>query len=273
MAYVRTRLGRLFYDERGVTRRKGDPAIVLLHGLLFDGGMWRGQVESLSSLGRVVVFDGPGHGKSEPGPRFTIEDHAEALFDACVELGIERAVCVGLSWGGMLAMRFALQHPKMVAGLAIMDASASAEPLKKKLKYRSLIAMHRRVGFPYAVYERAIAPLLFSSRTIATRKDLLMESYTRTMGFDRGGLARAAIAVVVHRTDITDKLGRIEAPTLVMVGSEDGSQPPPISETIARGIPGAELVILDGLGHMSALEDPEAVNARLVPFVGNCFGD
>lgn len=273
MAYVRTRLGRLFYDERGRAKRKGNPTIVLLHGLLFDGGMWRGQVEALAALGRVVVFDGPGHGKSEPGPRFTIEDHAHALFDAFHELGIERAICVGLSWGGMLAMRLAIQHPEKVAGLVIMDSSASAEPLTKRLKYRALIAMHRRTGFPHALYDRAVAKLLFSARARREQPELVRRSYERTMGFDRSGVSRAGIAVVVHRTDITAKLGRIKAPTLVMCGSEDIAQPPFESEKIAKGIPGAELVLLDGLGHMSALEDPEAVNRHLVPFVGNCFGD
>ena len=79
MPYVRTRLGRLFYEERGESRRPGDPAILLLHGLLFDGGMWRGQIEALSALGRVIIMDGPGHGKSEPPPRFTMEEHADAL--------------------------------------------------------------------------------------------------------------------------------------------------------------------------------------------------
>ena len=271
MAYVRTRLGRLFYEERGAAKSSKDPAIVLLHGLLFDGGMWRGQIEALAAFGRVVIIDGPGHGKSEPGPRFTIEDHADAMLDAFQELRIEKAVCIGLSWGGMLAMRMAIQHPKLVAGLAVLDASASSEPLAKKVKYRALIAMHRRVGFPYSLFEREIAPLLFGQKTRAERKDLLEQSYKRAMGFERGGASRAAIAVVVHRTDITGKLGRIQVPTLVMCGSEDASQPPSESEKIAKGIPGAELVILEGLGHMSALEDPEAVNARLVPFVRGFF--
>lgn len=271
MAYVRTRLGRLFYDERGTTRREGDPAIVLLHGLLFDGGMWRGQVEALASLGRVVVFDGPGHGKSEPGPRFMLEDHAHAVFDAMNELRIDKAVCVGLSWGGMLSLRLALQHPEKVAGLAVLDASASAESLSHKVKYRAFIAMHHRVGIPYAMFEREIAPLIFGKRTLTENKPLVEQSFRRAMSFDRGGAARAAIAVVVHRTDITAQLGRIKAPTLVMCGSDDLSQPPSESEKIAKGIPGAELVILEGLGHMSALEDPEAVNARLIPFVGSCI--
>ncbi|MBX3233079.1 MAG: alpha/beta fold hydrolase [Labilithrix sp.] len=271
MAYVRTRLGRLFYEERGAARRKGDPAIVLLHGLLFDGGMWRGQIEALASRGRVLVFDGPGHGKSEPAPRFMLEDHADALFDAFGELGVDRAVVVGLSWGGMVGMRLALQHPEKVKALALLDTSASAEPLPEKIKNRAFIALHRRLGFPYGLYLREVAPKMFASRTIAERPDLVLASYKRVMGFHRGGMSRAAIAVMIHRKDIKDRLGRINVPTLVLCGAEDRATVPAESEAIAERVPGAELVLLDGLGHMSALEDPEAVNARLVPFVAKCF--
>ncbi len=273
MAYVRTRLGRLFYEERGAQCRSGDPAIVLLHGLLYDGGMWRGQVEPLSALGRVLVFDGPGHGRSEAAPRFTLEEHADALFDAFGELGIRRAVVVGLSWGGMLGMRLALQHPTKVAGIAVLDASAEVDPLANRLKYRAFIALHERMGFPYALFEKEIAPLLLGARTLEERPELLEASYRRAMGFDRGGFARAALAVVVHRKDILPEISRIRAPTLVMCGREDRSTPPERSEAIANAIPHAKLVVLDGIGHMSALEDPAAVNAHLVPFVGNCVED
>lgn len=273
MAYVRTRLGRLFYEERGAQRRPGDPTIVLLHGLLFDGGMWKKQVEALSALGRVVVFDGPGHGKSEPAPRFMLEDHAHALFDAFGELGIRRAVVVGLSWGAMVGMRLALQHPAKVAGLALLDTSAEREPLAKRVEYRSLIALNRRVGFPFVVYEQYVAPLIFAAKTRAEKPDLVRASYQRGAGFDRGGLARAAIAVLVHRKSILEQLGRIRTPTLVLCGREDRSTPLARSEAIASAIPHAKLVVLDEVGHMSALEAPDAVNAHLVPFVRRCVDD
>jgi 3-oxoadipate enol-lactonase len=273
MGYVRTRLGRLFYEERGTARRPGDPAIVLLHGLLFDGGMWRGQVEPLSALGRVIVFDGPGHGKSEPAPRFMLEDHADALYDAFGELGVKRAVLCGLSWGGMTSMRVALQHPEKVAGLALLDTSAEAETTVNRYRYRAFIALHRRVGFPISLFHKEVAPKMYSPKTIATRPDLLEATYQRTMGFDRGGLSRAAIAVVVHRKNILPEIVRIRAPTLVICGREDGATQLDKSENIAREIPHAKLVVIDEVGHMSAIEDPEGVNRHLVPFVGNCIND
>ena len=266
MPYVRTRLGRLFYDERGAARRGGDPTIVLLHGLLFDGGMWRGQLEALSALGRVVVIDGPGHGKSEPPPRFTLEEHADALLDALGDLDIARALVVGLSWGGMVGMRLALQHPAKVAGLALLDTSAEKQSLAERLRYRAFIAIHGRVGIPYGMFLKEVAPLMFAARTLADRPDLALTAYRRSMGFDREGVCRASLAVVVRRTNILDKLDRIGTPTLVMCGREDGATPPAMSENIARGIRGSRLVMLDDVGHMSALEDPDAVNQHLVPF-------
>ncbi len=271
MAYVRTRLGRLFYVEQGRSRRATDPAIVLLHGLLFDGGMWNGQLEALAALGRVVVLDGPGHGKSEPAPRFMLEDHADALFDAFGELGIRRAVVVGLSWGGMVGMRLALQHPAKVAALAVLDSNAEVEPIVKRVRYRAFVALHRRAGIPYSLFEREIAPLMFAPRTIRERPELIEASYRRASGFDRDGSARAALAVMAHRRNILGELGRIHVPMLVLCGSDDLATPPARSEAIARAVPGAKLVMLEGLGHMSALEDPAAVNAKLVPFVAQAL--
>lgn len=266
MPYVRTRLGRLFYDERGAASSPGDPAIVLLHGLLFDSGMWRGQIEPLTALGRVIAIDGPGHGKSEPPPRFTLEEHADALFDALGELDVARALVVGLSWGGMVGMRLALQHPARVAGLALLDTSAERPTLTERIKYRTLVAIQRRVGIPYGIFFKEVAPLFFAPETLATRPELVEASYRRCMGFDRQGVARASIAVVVHRGSVLDKIARIRVPTLVMCGREDLATTPDKHENIARAIPGSRLVIIDGVGHMSALEDPDAVNQHLVPF-------
>lgn len=267
MPYVRTRLGRLFYDERGQARSGGDPAIVLLHGLLFDGGMWRGQLEALATVGRVVVIDGPGHGKSEPPPRFSLEEHADALLDALGDLEIARALVVGLSWGGMVGMRLALQHPAKVAGLALLDTSAEQQTLAERVRYRAFVALHRRFGIPYSLYVKEVAPLIFSPRTLLERPELVASTYRRTMGFDREGVARASLAVVVRRTSILGQIARIQAPTLVMCGREDRATTPEKSENIARTIKGARLVMLDGVGHMSTLEDPETVNQHLVPFV------
>jgi pimeloyl-ACP methyl ester carboxylesterase len=159
-----------------------------------------------------------------------------------------------------------------VAALALLDTNAEAEPLANKVKYRLLIAFSRRLGLPRALFDREVAPLFFAPATIRDRPELV-DDFARTAGgFDRDGFARAAIAVVVHRRSIADKISAIKAPTLVICGREDRATPPEKSEQIAQSIPGAKLVWIEGAGHMSALEKPDAVNAALVPFVREQLG-
>jgi 3-oxoadipate enol-lactonase len=265
--YVRTRLGRWFYEERGAAKRSGDATIVLWPSLLCDGGMYRHQIEPLAELGRVVVFDGPGHGKSEVPPPFSLEDNAEALVDALGELRADRVVLVGLSWGGMLGMRLALRHPSRVRALALLDTSAEPEHPVRVVKYRLFVSVSRRVGLPPAVVDKQIAPLFFAPATLRERPELV-ERFVRTAnGFPREGVARAALAVVVHRKDVLGRLDAIRAPTLVLCGRDDRATEPVHSERIAQRIAGARLVYVDGAGHLSTLEQPAAVNDALVPFV------
>jgi 3-oxoadipate enol-lactonase len=270
--YVRTRLGRWFYEERGAPKRDGAPAVVLWPSLLFDGSMWRHQVGPLAELGRVLVFDGPGHGKSEVPPAFTLEDNTEALLDAFGELKVDRAVMVGLSWGGMLAMRMALQHPERVAALALFDTSAEPEDRARALKYRAFVAFSRRFGLPPALVEAQIAPAMFCDRTLAERRDLVDRFKRAAGGYAPEGTARSAMAVVIQRKDILPRLRDIRVPTLVACGREDRGTEPVHSERIAAAIPGARLHFIEQAGHITALEQPEAVNALLVPFVRDQLG-
>jgi 3-oxoadipate enol-lactonase len=267
MAYVRTRLGRWFFEEAGKAVGAGDAACVLLPSLLCDGDMWRGQVGPLAELGRVVVIDGPGHGKSDVPPPFTLEEHARALVDAFDELGISRAVTVGLSWGGMVAMRLALYRPERLAAMAILDSSADATTLRERVEYRLLCSLTRRYGLPPVLSEKIIVPLMFSERARKRAPALAAEFMRASLGFSRDGVTRAATAVSIDRPSILDLLGTIAVPTLVGCGEEDAATPVEHSKRIAARIRGAKLVTFAGLGHLSALEDPALVNAAIVPFV------
>jgi 3-oxoadipate enol-lactonase len=229
--------------------------------------MWREQLEPLAALGRVVVFDPPGHGKSEVPPHFTLEDNADALLDAFDALRIDRAVLVGLSWGGMLGMRMALKHERRVRALALLDTSAEAEDRLRAIKYRVFVSVARRVGLPPRLLDTEITPLFFTERTRRERPDLVTRFVRAANGFPREGTARAALAVVVHRKDISSRIGAIRIPTLVVCGRDDRATEPVHSERIAAAIPGARLAWIEGAAHLSALEQPRAVNDVLVPFV------
>jgi len=267
MPYVSTRLGRWFYEEHGESRRPGDPAVVLCHGLLFDGAMWDAQIGALAAFGRVLVIDGPGHGKSEVPPPFSLDDHTRAFVDALDALDVFKTALVGLSWGGMVAMRMAIDHPMRVVAMALLDTSADRERTARRAKYRAFIAFCRRFGVPRALVEKEIAPLFFSPGSIEREPRLVDDLYHRVNGYPRVGVARAAKAVVVERVSILDKLRSVSCPTLVVCGKEDRATALEESQAICSRLPRATLTVLDGVGHMSAIERPEAVNELVVPFL------
>lgn len=264
--YVPTRIGRWFYEERGAKRREGDATIVLWHSFLCDGGMWDGQLADLSALGRVIVFDGPGHGKSEPAPKFSLDDNTRALVDALDELAPGPVVMAGLSWGGMLAMRLALIHPQRVRAMVLVDTNAAAEEAGKQLKYRAMLALYRRAGVPRMLVDKQVAPIMFGRRTVRERPELVERFFLDVNGYSRPGVLTAARAIF-WRDDIVPLLGRIETPTLVLCGEEDRATPVACSETIARAIPGARLQLIANAGHLSAVEEPKAVSDAMAPFV------
>jgi len=272
MAYVATRLGRWFYEDRGAPQREGDATFLLLHSLLCDGGMWRGQVGPLAALGRVVVVDGPGHGKSDVPPPFTLDENARAVADAVDRLGLGRVIVLGLSWGGMLGTRLAYMYPEKVAALVVLDSSADAPPLRERLEYRLLCAVARRVGLPPALIRKKIAPLMFGPRTLRSRPELVDELVRSVGGFSREGLVRATYAVSIDRPSNLERLRGVRAPTLVGYGEADLATPAHHSRRIATRIEGATLVPFAGVGHLSALEDPESVNAAILPFVKEHLG-
>jgi len=265
--YVSTRLGRWFYEERGAKAREDDPAIVLLHGLLFDGDQWRGQIGPLAALGRVIVIDGPGHGRSEVPPPFSLEDHARALVDALDALKVPRAVLVGLSWGGMLSMRVAIEHASRVAAMALIDTSGAEESRASRIKYRLFVAFAQRFGLPRRMLETQVAPLMFCPKTLAAHPEWVDRLTHTVNGYPRLGVVRASKAVVIERKNVLARLGDVKVPTLVVCGREDAATVPAHSEALAAHIAGARLEWIEGAGHMTALEQPEALNDLLVPFV------
>ena len=270
MAYLRTRLGRWFYEEGGVDAsggKPGEPTIVLLHSLLCDSGMWKGQMGPLRALGRVVAIDGPGHGRSEVAPPFSLEDHASALIEAFDQLQIKRALIVGLSWGGMLGMRVALSHPKRLAGMVLLDTSADGTLFRERLEYRAMCALALRIGLPPAMVKKKIVPLMFSEATRTNKPELVLEFERSLGGFPIEGVTRAVAAVSIDRPSILERIREIRVPTLVGYGEEDVATPAEHSRRIASRIAGTILVPFEGVGHLSALEDPALVNESVLPFV------
>ncbi|HZU98675.1 MAG TPA: alpha/beta fold hydrolase [Planctomycetota bacterium] len=258
MANVSTCAGRLYVDDHG-----SGPAIVLWPSLLSDGTLYRYQRDELARDHRVLTIDPPGHGRSEAaGHPFTLEDCARAQLEVLDAFGIDDAVLIGVSWGGMTAMRAALLAPRRVKALGLLDTSADPESPWAKPRFRVLLEIFKRWG-PVGPLVPAIRDIMFARETIRSKPDLVDEVLSRLETFDRAGVCEAVEAVVFSRRSILDDLPRITVPALVAVGSEDKATPPFRSERIAKTLPNARLEKIPGAGHLSTLEAPFTVNRLL----------
>jgi len=236
--------------------------VVLGHSFLCSGEMWAPQLPALTARYRVVNVDYRGHGGSSRPPRaFGLYDLVDDVLAVLDELSIERAAWVGLSIGGMVALRAALAAPERVAGLVLLDTSAEAERRRKRAKHRALALGARLLGMRPLL--PAVLPLFFGRTTLETRPDLVAAWAARFEAMDHVAISRTLTALN-RRDSVLEDLGRIRVPTAVVVGEEDLSLPPAVSRRIAAAIPGAELTVVPGAGHLANLEQPERVTELLL---------
>jgi 3-oxoadipate enol-lactonase len=265
MAHVCTCLGRWYYQEYGAARYPSDASIVLLHDLLMDQSVWLPQVARLRDLGRVLLLDGPGHGRSDVPPPFTLEEQARALEEALQGMGARRAILVGQGWGAVVALRLAQQRESPVAGLVLAGASAETETPLRKLRYRLELAFLRHRKAPLWFVRSAVAPTFYGPRARRLRPALITDLHRALLSNPREGMARA-VEAVLERDSVSGRLSEVTAPTLVACGRDDPAITPSQAEALARGIHGSRLVWM-ACGHSPPQERPEDFAMAVVPFV------
>ncbi|MBI4577468.1 MAG: alpha/beta fold hydrolase [Planctomycetes bacterium] len=245
----------LHFRERG----RGFP-LLLGHGLLLDGGMWDEVAERLSGRFRVVQVDLRGHGRSlGPPGGVTLEDMAADVARLADALDLETYAWAGLSMGGMVGMRLALRADGRLRALALLDTSAEEEPQRALFEAWAESQRGRPMGEPEV---RAFLEMACGTSFLATAPPALARLGTQMARNDPEGVYQATRAVLSRRS-VLGALGSLRLPVLVLVGAEDRLTPPSRSEAIRDAIPGAELEVVPGAAHLSAVEAPGAVAKAL----------
>src|ERR1700735_3320832 len=254
MRFVKANGLVIHYLEQG--RRDGAP-IVFINALGCDLRIWTAVAESLAPEFRVITYDKRGHGLSESGPdKCEMADYAGDLIGLLDSVGVGRATVVGLSIGGVIAQEFYRQRPERVAALVLCDTAAK---IGTDESWDQRIAEVERGGVERVadpVLERWFTAEFRASR--ATEFTGIRAMLTRT---PRQGYLAACGAL--KRADLRPYAGRIEAPTLCLVGDQDGSTPVALVRETASLIPRSRFEIIEGAGHLPNVERPEIV-AELV---------
>jgi pimeloyl-ACP methyl ester carboxylesterase len=244
---------RIFYEDTG-----GEgAALVFSHGILMDHEMFEPQVASLRGEFRCVSWDQRGHGGTESEGSFTYWDSAQDITSLLDHLDIDHAFLIGMSQGGFVSLRVALLAPERVKGLALIDTQAKGEDPELVVAYESYFAAWMEQ--PTAELAEMVAAILlgpadhepWTSRWLARQKEWVREPYRALVG----------------RDDLTDRLGEIACPALVIHGEADAAIPMDRAEDLARGLPMCDgLVRIPEAGHTPNLSHPGVVTEALRDF-------
>lgn len=254
---------RLYYEEHG----GGPETIVFAHGLLWSGRMFAAQVDALKSRYRCVTFDFPGQGRSEVARDGYDMDTLTADAAALVKQ-LNAAPChfAGLSMGGFVAMRLGIHHPELVRSLILMETSADPEPPENVPKYKLLGLIARWLSM--RLVAGRTMQIMFGQAFLndPARRDERDRWRGYLLANNQAGISRA-LQGVVERQGVYEQLGKIKAPTLVIVGEQDVATVPAKAERIQGAIPGAKLVRIPNAGHTSTVEEPAAVTRAIEEFL------
>ncbi|WP_327366805.1 alpha/beta fold hydrolase [Streptomyces sp. NBC_01217] len=232
------------------------PLLLCLHGIGSSSAAFAPQLAGLRDRVRVVAWDAPGYAASaDPGHAPGLDGYADTAAALIRERG-GRAHVLGVSWGGVIALRLAARHPHLVDSLIVADSSrgSGVHPDRAEaMRGRSArLAAEGPDAFAAARGPRLVsadAPAELVERVVAT-----MAASVRTPGY---GYAAESMA----EADLTDDLPTITAPALVLCGEEDTVTGTEESQAVAGGLAKSVYVTLSGAGHLSNQERPETFNA------------
>ena len=171
---------------------------------------------------------------------------------------------VGFSLGGMIARRFALDHPDRLSALAILHSAHDRPPAEREAMRERV--RHTRKHGPAANVDSALERW-FTPAFRAGEPELVALIRRWITNNDPGVFPRIYRVLAEGDAGIARGLERIACPTLVMTGEDDPGNTPAMSKAMAERIPGARLTILPGLRHMALAESPAAINEPLCAFL------
>ncbi|HST56094.1 MAG TPA: alpha/beta hydrolase [Solirubrobacteraceae bacterium] len=262
-------IGRILHLQGGDLQVREDgprnaPAIVLLHGFASSLSWWDRVTPALAAAHHVIRFDLLGHGGSaKPRSGYTMEHQAELVDAALAQLGVQRALIVGHSMGGVVATALATRDRARVAGIVLIDSPnnkrAGQLPLLARMGFVPLLGQaERRLatnGMVKQGLQDAFAPGYKVPQQFVT--DFWQMTYT---SFDASH--RDTEAYIQHEP-LSKRLSALGVPVLALYGTRDQLVSPASMRDYAS-IPGAQVVPIKGAGHSPMVEKPFAVEQLIL---------
>jgi pimeloyl-ACP methyl ester carboxylesterase len=234
-----------------------DIGLVFVHGAGEDGRVWERQLATFGGSRKALAVDLPGRaGRRHEAPFTSHDDNARDVLAKMDEAGIRRAVVVGHSMGGAVALTIALRHPDRLAGLVLVVTGARLRMNPEFLEKAKQQASSAQAEPPVPL-ERTVA---------ASVKPEVLE-WIRPRAMSAPPKTIYADFQANNVFDVMERLGEVSTPTLVVAADEDRMAPPKFSQFMADKIPGARMVTLVGSGHYPQVEQQERFDTELAQFI------
>jgi 3-oxoadipate enol-lactonase len=239
--------------------------VVFVHGFPFSQEMWRLQVAGLSGDYHLITYDVRGHGRSKVGDgQYMIEFFVDDLIGLLDHLRIEKAVVVGLSMGGYIALRAIERNPDRFRGLVLCDTRSEADTNEGKIKRAASIQSVRNDGVKK--YAEGFVKAVFAPQTFE-RNPEAVKSIRRIIEKTSPIAIAGTLLALASRTDTTESLSKINVPTLILVGEHDALTPVSAAKSMSEKIRQSELHVISNAAHLSNLENSEEFNMHLSGFL------
>jgi pimeloyl-ACP methyl ester carboxylesterase len=233
--------------------------LLMVHAAGSNGHSWHYQYEGLGEKHSPIALDLPGHGRSggvEALP--SVQDYADFVAAFLDALKIDSTVVAGRSMGGAIAMDLACRYPNRVQALILIATAAKFNiPAEMAETWRNV--MMGRTGQPFT-------NLGYSPKTIAEKNEIIREGWGEQIRTDPR--TRFGDILACGKVDLSEAIGGITRPTLIIAGKDDQTTPPSDAELIRSRIRGSRLEIIPDAAHNVTTEQPDAVNAEIGKFLG-----
>ncbi len=259
MPHIQLGRDRIHYELQGQT---ATPVLTFVNGLTQSTPLWASYAAYFAPRGyRVLTYDLLGQGQSsKPVLSIEIGQHVDLLEQLLGRLGIESCCLAGVSFGGVVALRFAIEHPTRVSGLVAMSTFSELTP-QLELLGRALYEGLTQAGLPHL--QNLLLPMNFSSAWLAEHRDVLPELKRRGYVTNDLYAVQNLVESFVDFKPFSAELSRIACPTLIMNGEWDYLTPRGSHEILRRGIASSRLMIIQHAYHAFTLEFPQIV-ARVI---------
>lgn len=255
---------RVSYIDEGL--RTGVP-IIFVHGFPFSKEMWQPQLVAFAGTHRVIAYDVRGHGHSQPGSmKFSIDQFSDDLVLLMDALALDKAIICGLSMGGYIALSTLESNPQRIAALVLCDTQCGADSPEVRDKRARTIGSIRLNGM--TAYADEMTARLFAGASYTAKPGMVAFIKDTILRTNSDTVCKTLQALGIRR-DTCSLLPKAPMPTLILVGIEDRITPVEEGQKMQELMPGSTLVVIDGAGHLSSMENPGIFNSEMKSFLGD----